>query len=112
MEHRVARTADFLQTESQFSMVSVRVEDVNIVIFFDGVEYFALEDRCSHADVKLSRGKYTNGVVTCPAHGARFDVKTGAPLCMPAVTPVRQFLVRVDGEFVIVDLPEEEVSAL
>ncbi len=58
-------------------------------------EVHALEDRCSHAEVKLSRGLFDGKEVTCVAHGARFDAQTGKALCMPAVTGVKSFPVRV-----------------
>lgn len=64
--------------------------------------FSALEDRCSHAEVKLSRGKFCDGEVTCPAHGAKFDVKSGANLCMPAVKPVKSYAVEVQGDSVVV----------
>ncbi len=103
MEQVVAKLADI----SLNSMLAVSVAGYEIVIFraADGA-LSALHDRCSHADVKLSRGIFANGVIQCKAHGAKFDAKTGKQLCMPAVCPVASYKVReVDGE-VLVDLPE------
>lgn len=65
----------------------------------------ALEDCCSHAEVQLSGGTLNDGEIECPAHGARFDVKTGRPLCLPAVRPVRTFPVKVVGGKIVVELP-------
>lgn len=77
-----------------------------IVLFrhLDGT-FSALEDRCSHADVRLSGGKFSGSEVECPAHGARFDVCSGKPLCMPAVSPVKTFAVESTAEGVFVTLP-------
>lgn len=88
--HRVAAVSDINAGE----MKSVMAGTVRVVLFChaDG-SYSALEDRCSHAEVKLSRGKFCDGEVTCPAHGARFDSRTGKNLCMPAILPVRSFTV-------------------
>ncbi len=85
-------------------MKSVKVGIKNVVVFRDDQgELSALEDRCSHADVKLSVGKFSDGVVQCAAHGARFDVKSGRHLCMPAVSSVRKYEVKiVDGNIVVV----------
>lgn len=80
-------------------MVAVRAGSKAIVLCrsTEGV-VSALEDRCSHAEVKLSRGLFDGAEVTCPAHGARFEAASGKPLCMPAISPVRTFPVRVsDG---------------
>ncbi len=65
----------------------------------------AVEDRCSHADVQLSEGTLNGGEIECPAHGARFDVKTGRALCLPAVRPVRTFPVKVVGGKIVVEIP-------
>ena len=65
-------------------------------------DLYALEDRCSHADVRLSGGMVEGCEIECPAHGARFDLKTGNNLCMPAVVPVRSFPVQVrNGEIFV-----------
>ena len=102
MEHRVANEVEVALGSCQ----AVIAGDVEIVLFRhrDG-SFSALEDRCSHADVQLSQGNFEDGIIECMAHGAKFDAHTGRHLCMPAVTPVKRFEVRVrDGEvFVNVD---------
>jgi 3-phenylpropionate/trans-cinnamate dioxygenase ferredoxin component len=62
--------------------------------------YVAFEDRCSHADVPLSDGTIDkeDNCVECPAHGARFDLNTGSPLCLPAVAPIQIFVTEVDND--------------
>ena len=78
------------------SMIDVQAGDRSIVLFRDEQgAVFALDDCCSHAEVQLSGGSFADGIVECPAHGAKFDVRTGRPLCMPAVAPVQSFVVRV-----------------
>jgi 3-phenylpropionate/trans-cinnamate dioxygenase ferredoxin subunit len=65
---------------------------------------FAIEDRCSHDDGPLGEGRLHGGQIECPRHGARFDVKSGRPLCLPAVVPVRTYPVKVEGDEVKVSL--------
>lgn len=65
---------------------------------------FAFEDRCSHDDGPLGEGRLDGCQVRCPRHGARFDVRTGAALCMPAVAPVGTFPVQVVDGAVTVEL--------
>lgn len=73
--------------------------------------FFALEDLCTHDQGPLGEGELVGQEVECPRHGARFDVKTGQPVTLPAVVPVRTFPVRVEGERVWVQLnPKEENS--
>ena len=59
-------------------------------------EIYAVEDNCSHQHYPLSRSELEEDVITCDWHGARFDVRTGDPLSLPAVRPVRTFDVHVE----------------
>ncbi len=48
----------------------------------------AVADNCSHRDAKLSEGRLRGHLITCPLHGAQFDVRTGAHQGPPAATPI------------------------
>jgi 3-phenylpropionate/trans-cinnamate dioxygenase ferredoxin subunit len=65
---------------------------------------YALDDTCSHDEGSLSEGLVLDGEIECPLHGARFDLKTGKPSCLPAVLPVKTYPVRVSGEDVEIDV--------
>jgi 3-phenylpropionate/trans-cinnamate dioxygenase ferredoxin component len=80
-------------------------EAVALVRTEDGGVY-ALVDCCTHEDYPLSEGFVEEGQVECVLHGSRFDLATGHPDVPPAVAPVRTFPVKVDGDDVLVDLPE------
>jgi 3-phenylpropionate/trans-cinnamate dioxygenase ferredoxin subunit len=74
----------------------------------DGTVY-AIEDRCTHDDGKLCEGDWEPETceVICPRHGARFDVRTGAALTLPAYIPVDTYPARVrDDGMVVVELPD------
>ena len=60
--------------------------------------YYAMDDLCTHDGGPLAEGILDGDVIECPRHGARFDVKTGAVLCLPAVTPVPVYDVKVVGD--------------
>ena len=47
-----------------------------MLVNLDG-KFYALSDRCSHTNARLSLGTLDAKVVTCPLHGARFDITTG-----------------------------------
>ncbi len=66
------------------------------LVSVDGAVY-ALQDRCSHRDFPLSNGQLDGDQIECAWHGARFDVKTGRPLCLPAIKSVKVYEVRVDN---------------
>ncbi len=61
-------------------------------------EYYALGDVCTHEQASLSEGEVWEDVLTCPKHGAEFDIRTGVARTLPAVKPEPTFEVRVQGE--------------
>lgn len=64
-------------------------------------QVYAFRDNCSHRDFPLSNGELDpeECSITCEWHGAQFDVRTGAALCLPATRPIPVFPTRVeDGE--------------
>jgi 3-phenylpropionate/trans-cinnamate dioxygenase ferredoxin component len=71
------------------------------VYLIDGT-YYAIEDRCSHDDGPLCEGDRDGFCIECPRHGARFDLRTGEPLSLPATEPVDVFEVVVRGGEVFV----------
>jgi nitrite reductase/ring-hydroxylating ferredoxin subunit len=70
----------------------------------------ALEDNCSHADTPLSEGRFRGGMLTCPLHGAQFDVQTGEHQGPPAFTGVACFPVTEAESGAVVDLAAGTVS--
>ncbi len=72
-----------------------------------GGAVFVLENRCSHDDGPLGEGRLAGtDEVECPRHGARFSLATGCATRMPAVSPIERFDARIDGDHVVVELPE------
>lgn len=79
--------------------LSILVDDLPSLLVRIGDDYFAIEDVCSHDGQPLTNGPLRDCSITCPRHGARFDLRTGQPLCMPATEPISTFEVEVrDGE--------------
>ena len=69
--------------------------------------YFAVLDRCSHADVALSEGEVDGCTLECWLHGSQFDLRSGEPLSLPATVPVPVYDVRVvDGAIEISTQPK------
>jgi len=67
--------------------------------------WYAMDDRCTHDNGPLAEGKLEGCQIECPRHGARFDLKTGKALCLPAVGGVSIYSIEVrDGE-IYVGLP-------
>lgn len=58
---------------------------------------YAFDDTCTHKGCSLADGELDGTTVTCPCHGSRFDVTTGAVLEGPAEEPVRSWIVEIEG---------------
>jgi 3-phenylpropionate/trans-cinnamate dioxygenase ferredoxin component len=67
-------------------------------------EFYAIDDVCTHDGGSLDQGELEGDEIECPRHGARFDVRTGAAIQLPAFEPVETHEVRVEGETVQVGL--------
>ncbi len=83
----------------------VRLDDQEIAIFHLAGAYYAMDDVCTHDGGPLGEGTIEDHVIECPRHGARFDIRTGAVLAMPATVPVTTYRVRVDGDEIQVAWP-------
>jgi len=78
--------------------LSILVDDIPALLVRIGDSFFAIEDVCSHDGQPLTGGAVSDCSIACPRHGARFDLRTGKPLCMPATEPIATFDIEVrDG---------------
>ncbi len=68
--------------------------------------FYAVDDTCTHEDASLSKGLLKGGLVTCPLHGSRFDLRTGDVLDEPADIPLNIYATRVSGGDVLVEIGE------
>jgi nitrite reductase/ring-hydroxylating ferredoxin subunit len=78
------------------------VGDHGVVLCRIAGELYAVTDNCSHRDAKLSEGRLRGTLLTCPLHGAQFDVRSGAHQGPPASVPIPCYrVVEVDGSATI-----------
>ena len=64
--------------------------------------FYAIGNRCPHANGPLVDGTLEGATVICPLHRSRFDLATGEPLHGPANRPAKTYEVRVEGGDVFV----------
>ena len=81
-------------------------EEETVVLFNINGRFYCIADVCTHDGGPLEDGELEGYEVECPRHGARFDVRTGAALCLPAVTPVPTFEVKVEGDDIYIEDPD------
>jgi len=73
-----------------------------IVICRVGDGLYAVEDCCTHDGGPLGEGPLEGFQLTCPRHGAKFDIRDGRALTMPATRPTRSFALKVENGEVFV----------
>ena len=100
--YEVATTDDLPNGERLF----VEIGENYLVVFNIAGQIFAIEDLCSHDDGPLGDGDLDDHEVVCPRHGARFDVRSGKALTLPAVEDINAYPVRVISGKIEVGLPK------
>jgi len=96
----VARAADVPSGTGQ----CIEVEGRKIALFNIDGRFYAVDETCTHRGGPLSQGDVEGRQVTCPWHGARFDLETGNVLGPPAPRPVGAYRVIVEGDRVKLEL--------
>lgn len=87
--------------------LAVEVGGLDLALVRQGEVVYAIKDWCSHAEIPLSDGDVADCTIECFLHGSRFDLRTGEPLGLPATEPVPVYPTKIEGEAVLVELPDE-----
>ena len=77
--------------------ISIEVEGVNILVSNTEEGFFAVRDLCTHAFTPLCGGYIQGTLISCPLHGAVFDLKTGEAMSPPAYEDLETFEIEIDG---------------
>jgi metal-sulfur cluster biosynthetic enzyme/nitrite reductase/ring-hydroxylating ferredoxin subunit len=88
----------------------VEVAGEMVALFHVEGRYYALDDVCTHDGGPLADGELRDHKIACPRHGAKFDIRTGAALTMPAVRATRAHDVKVEGDGVWVRLRDDATA--
>jgi len=98
---RVAATSDIPPGRVKVVVVG----DRRIALCNVDGQFYAIDDLCTHDGGPLDQGELAGDVIECPRHGARFDVRTGKVLALPAVKPLNTYPLRVESSEIRVALP-------
>jgi len=89
-------------------MKMVKLEEKEILVANVDGNYYAIANKCTHRGGDLSKGSLNGNIVTCPVHGARFDVATGKVISGPKILLFKSktedepsFEVKIKGKDVI-----------
>jgi 3-phenylpropionate/trans-cinnamate dioxygenase ferredoxin subunit len=87
----------------------VEIGERLVVLIRAAGHFYALDDVCTHDGGPLSDGPLDpqQGTIACPRHGAKFDVKTGAAVSMPATKATKAHDVTLLGEQILVRLSDD-----
>lgn len=77
-----------------------RINDAMVLVCHTKGKLFAVSNVCSHQDKFLHMGRVRNCRITCPLHGAQFDLETGEATCLPATKPIPTYEVRVVDDWI------------
>ena len=97
---KAAKTDEIAPGQSKM----LEVNGKKIAIFNVAGSFHAIDDTCSHRGGSLSQGMIEGENVTCPWHGAVFDIRSGEVLGPPAPKGVARYNVRVDGVQIEVEI--------
>ena len=98
-------SAGQFESLSSGDRVSVTSGDIKVVVFNIDGELYAIDGFCGHRGGPLEEGVVRDGVVTCPWHLLRYDVKTGE---RTDVHEIRQavYPVSVEDGVIVIDVPD------
>ena len=73
------------------------INDEEITICNINNQIFAINDNCSHDEASLQEGFIDGYEIECPMHGAKFDIRTGEVTCLPAVSPIKTYNIKINN---------------
>jgi len=79
----------------------------NIVVCKVKDEYFAVINKCSHAEWSFDKGRIRGHRLLCPLHGAIFDIRDGSVISAPAFQPIKTYPLKIEGESILIDLEDD-----
>lgn len=84
----------------------VELDERLVILFQVGDDFYCLDDVCTHDGGTLSDGEFEGFEIACPRHGAKFDVRCGKAVCMPATQATGSHEVKIEGDDILVKLIE------
>jgi 3-phenylpropionate/trans-cinnamate dioxygenase ferredoxin subunit len=80
------------------------VDEHLVVVFHVDGQWYCLDDVCTHDGGPLGEGQLTDHCIACPRHGAKFDIRTGAPVTMPATEATGAHEIKIEDGKIFVRL--------
>jgi nitrite reductase/ring-hydroxylating ferredoxin subunit len=84
-------------------MKSIEVEQKEICLANVNGNFYAIGNRCTHANCSLSDGTLDGSNVKCPCHFSVFNVQTGAVVKGPTTEPEPTYQVKIENDQILID---------
>ena len=97
---KAANVSDLQEGE----MKLLEIEQQLVLLFRQGDSFYCIDDVCTHDGGTLSDGEHCGFEVACPRHGAKFDIRNGKALTMPATQDTASHEVKIEDGQVMVRL--------
>lgn len=98
----VAATSDIEEDD----VISVEIEDTEVAVFNVEGDFYATHGVCTHEYACLADGLPLDGVIECPLHNGRFDIKTGKALGAPVHENLKTYPTKVEDGRVLVQFSD------
>jgi 3-phenylpropionate/trans-cinnamate dioxygenase ferredoxin component len=82
----------------------VEIDERLVVVFHAAGHFYAIDDVCTHDGGPLGEGELEGFTIACPRHGAKFDIRDGRALTMPATRATAAHEVKIVGDDILVKL--------
>jgi Fe-S cluster biogenesis protein NfuA/nitrite reductase/ring-hydroxylating ferredoxin subunit len=87
----------------ELGVLAVQIAGNSLILHRQGARVICYRNACAHLGYPLEKGKFENGIITCPSHGFQYKLETGECLTAPDVS-LQSYPVRIKGYNVFVQM--------
>jgi 3-phenylpropionate/trans-cinnamate dioxygenase ferredoxin subunit len=85
-------------------------EALTLAVLHHEGTFHAVDDKCPHRGARLSEGELAGGLLVCPLHHFKFDLKKAGRCVMPRHLKLRSFPVSREGDQLCIDVKDADVK--
>ena len=97
---KVASVTDI--PEGKIKEFEVNGESI-IIINLNG-KFYAYRNECSHMELELTDSEIEGNILTCPWHGAKFNIETGEAVQLPASEPLEKYELKIEDDSIFIKI--------
>ena len=86
-------------------VLRARLDGQEVVLYHLEDGWYATEGHCTHRRARLATGHLEGGIIVCPLHFGKFDIRTGEVRSPPCTENLRTFPVRRENDVLLVGMP-------